>query len=113
MAADPRLPIKKRWIFTDKLGRTCIAEVSIQRTSNKSLYPPDGVKSVFIVKRERTIGSDNFEAIVLIDNHEPFGFHQHSKLPEKHEYRQAIHALRWQDAWHEFEKLIEEILNES
>jgi hypothetical protein len=109
----PRLPIKKRWISTDKLGRTCIVEVDIEQTTNKSLYPPHGVKSVFKVKREKKPGVEDFEAVILIDNHEPFGFHEHPKLPAEHDYRKSIHISDWQDAWLEFEKRIEEILNET
>lgn len=109
----PRLPINKRWVSIDKCGRTCVVEVDVEQTTNKSLYPPDGVKSVFKVKRERTPGSEDFEAIILIDNHVPFGFHEHPKLPEKHEYRESIHVSNWQEAWHEFEKRIEGILNET
>lgn len=106
-----RLPITKRWICTDKLGRTCVVEVNIEQTTNTTLYP-DGIKSVFKIKREKTAGDEDFEAVVLIDNHEPFGFHEHPKLPEKHDFRRSIHVSTWQEAWREFEKRIEEILNE-
>lgn len=109
----PRLPIKKRWIGTDKSGRTCVIEVSVEQTTRTSLYPPDGIKSVFKIKREGTPGAEDFEVVVLIDNHEPFGFHEHPKLPVKHSYRKSIHVSDWKSAWIEFEKRIEEILNES
>lgn len=109
----PKLPIYKRWISTDKLGRICVVEVKIEQTTKISLYPPDGVKSVFKIKREWHRGAEDFEVVVLIDNNEPFGFHEHPQLPNEHDYRRTIHASNWQDAWHEFEKRIEEILNEA
>jgi hypothetical protein len=108
-----RLPINKRWIAVDGQGRICICEVHIEQTSNKTLYPPDGVKSVFKVKREKTPGGEDFEAVILIDNHEPFGFHVHSRLPEQNDFRETIHVSSWQEAWIEFEEKIEEILNET
>ncbi len=93
-----KLSINRRWVSADKCGRTCVVEVDVQQTTNKSLYPPDGVKSVFKVKREKTPGAEDFEVVILIDNHE---------------CRESIHVSNWQEAWHEFEKRIEGILNET
>lgn len=109
----PRLPINKRWISADKFGRICIVEVDIEETLNIKLYPPDGIRCVFKIKREKKLGTENFEVIFLIDNHEPFGFHEHPKLPSEHDYRKPLHVSFWQDAWIEFEKRVKEILGET
>jgi hypothetical protein len=90
-----------------------VIEVNVESTLNRSLYPPDGVKSVFTIKREKNPGTEEFELVLLIDNHAPFGFHEHPKLPDKHDYTRTIHISSWQDAWFEFEKRIEDVLNET
>lgn len=108
-----KLPICKKWISTDAAGRTCIVEIQIERTSNLELYPPDGVKSIFTIRREKRPGCEDFELVILIDNHAPFGFHEHPRLPNVHNYRRTIHTIRWQDAWLEFEKRLQEILDEA
>ncbi len=66
-----------------------------------------------MVRREKTPGEEDYEIVLLIDNHDPYGFHEHPKLPEKHEVRKSIHVWTWQDAWMEFEDRLEGILNET
>ncbi len=108
-----RFPIIKKWISTDKRGRTCVIAVNIELTCNRSLYPPDGVKSVFTIKREKYPGTEDFELVLLIDNHAPFGFHEHPRLPVEHDFRRILHITTWQEAWNEFENRIEDVLNET
>ncbi len=110
---SPKFPIHKIWVEIDATGRTCIVEIKVEQTNNKATYPPDGIKSVFIVKRENRPGGEDFEAVLLIDNHAPFGFHEHPKLPSDHEFRETVHASSWVDAWDIFEKRIEELLDET
>lgn len=103
----PKLPIKKHWIGTGKDGESYAVDVSIEQTTDKIKYPPSGVKSVFRVFKIDSDGER--ELLILIDNHEPFGFHEHDKLPHKHDSRIEIHTDDWQGAWSVFEKRIKEI----
>lgn len=110
---NPKLPIKRRWIEVDKKGRSCVVDISIEKTADKMMYPPNGIKSVFKVMREKNVGSEDYEIVYLIDNHEPYGFHEHPKLPEDHGVRKTVHASSWDEAWEIFDKKIEEILDET
>lgn len=109
----PHLPIKKRWISTDKAGRTCVIEVSVEQTRDITFYPPFGLKCVFKMLRERSMGHEDFEIVLLIDNHEPFGFHVHKDLPGRRDLREALPISDWQEAWSEFEKRMTEIRDET
>ncbi len=37
-----RLPIIRRRIMTDKMGRTCIVDVTIEQSNDYKKYQPDG-----------------------------------------------------------------------
>jgi hypothetical protein len=110
---NPKLPLNKRWVEVDKQGRNCVVAISIEQTADKLMYPPSGIKSVFKVIREKNVGTEDYEIVYLIDNHEPFGFHEHPKLPADRETRRIVHASSWDEAWVLFEKKIEEILDET
>jgi len=43
------------------------------------------------------------ELLYLIDNHAPYGFHEHDKLPSLHDSRINIHVKNWQEAWDKFQ----------
>jgi hypothetical protein len=110
---SPKFPILKRWSETDSSGRVCLIFISIELTCNKDFYPPSGIKSVFRVLRQKTAGVDTYEAVLLIDNHEPFGFHEHPKLPENHDIRRFLKVDNWQDAWNIFDVKLKELLDET
>ena len=106
----PKLPIDLDWIATGKKdGETYKVTVSVEQTDDKKKFPPEGVKSVFRVFRLKSDG--NKELVILIDNHEPFGFHEHDKLPEEHDSRKQICADDWKDAWKEFEERMKELFS--
>ncbi|HAZ13817.1 MAG: hypothetical protein A2X86_14520 [Bdellovibrionales bacterium GWA2_49_15] len=108
---SPKLPIKSQRVLTDSKGRMCKIDVSIEQTSDMKKFPPDGKKCVFRVFREKVRGSEDFELVVLIDNHEPLGFHDHDKLPEVHDSRVQVHTTSWQEAWNTFDSKLKELLN--
>ncbi len=110
---NPKLPLSKRWAEIDRQGRNCVVAISIEQTLDKLIYPPNGIKSVFKVIREKNAGTEDYEIVYLIDNHEPFGFHEHPKLAADRENRKTVHASSWDEAWVLFEKKIEEILDET
>jgi hypothetical protein len=103
----PNLPIRRRRIALDRKGALCRIEVDITQTRNFAKYHPDGIKAVFKVIRETSEGE--FEEVVLIDNHEPLGFHNHDGLPDNHDSREILCASDYQEAWAIFDKKIKEL----
>ena len=101
------MPIEKTWIATGANGETYIVEVLIEQTNDENKYPPEGVKSVFKVFKLND--EDEKEFVILIDNHEPFGFHDHTGLPQR-EPRKKIYVNSWQEAWKVFERKLKEII---
>lgn len=101
------LPIELEWKKFDAKGNLYKVMISITQSCNFEKFPPDGVKAVFKILKLEMRG--NKKLIMLIDNHEPFGFHIHDKLPDFHDYRKSIHAKNWQEAWEIFEIKMKEI----
>jgi hypothetical protein len=106
------LPFKHERIVFDSQGRVCKIEICIELADQK-FYKTDGKKCVFRFIRERKVNDGDFEIILLIDNHEPFGFHEHTKLPDEHKVRELIHASDWSSAWDIFDMKIQELINEA
>lgn len=109
---SPRMPVKREWIETDKSGRVCKIEVSIEQTQDFVKYPPDGKKCIFRVFREKAPGAEEFNIVLLVDNHAPFGFHYHDRLPTIQSVRKSLVATTWKEAWSEFQVLLKELLCE-
>ena len=97
----PKLPIDKKWNAIGKNGNIYIISISVKQTEDKLKYPPMGIKSTFTVLMLEEDSESKLK--LLIDNHEPFGFHEHTGLPAKVP-RESIHASSWQEAWNIFEK---------
>ena len=96
-----QLPFKHERVLFDK------------KLADPKIYKPDGKKCVFRFIREQNVDGEDFEIVFLIDNHEPFGFHEHPKLPEEHDVREIIHASEWSQAWDIFDARTRELLNEA
>jgi hypothetical protein len=66
---------------------------------------PDGVKVRFLLKNV----VQGF-ARLLVDNHQPFGFHMHTQLPDNHEHREILVVKDYLEAldffWLEVERII-------
>lgn len=103
----PNLPIHRRRFAVDKSGQLCRFEVDIVQTSNLKKYGPDGIKTVFKVLRE--VEDGEYEEVVLIDNHNPLGFHNHDALPGNHNSRETICATHYQEAWEIFDQKLREL----
>ncbi len=67
---------------------------------------PSGVKAKFVL-----IDSDGGFARLLIDNHEPFGFHMHSRLPEDEAFRVPLPVADHNAALDLFFEEVERIVN--
>ena len=53
---------------------------------------PDGIKAKFLLQTEEGI------AKLLIDNHQPYGFHMHTQLPHNHSHREILDVKDYQEA---------------
>ncbi|WP_417336279.1 hypothetical protein [Halobacteriovorax marinus] len=105
---NPKLPINITWTKIGKDKELYRIYVDIQITENRKLYPPFGLKAVFKAIRLNS-SSRNKEIVILIDNHIPYGFHEHDKLPRIHDSRKILTEQNWQEAWGIFQKKIKEL----
>jgi hypothetical protein len=68
------------------------AQVKVYEVA-KSLKFPDGFKV-----RCALIETKTGALRVLLDNHEPFGYHLHAKLPKDRKARTSVNVRNYQDA---------------
>ena len=71
----------------------------------KSKKFPYGIKAKYILR-----DVENQLPRLLIDNHEPFGFHMHSKLPGQKDFRIKLDTNDYNKALNIFFKEIERII---
>ena len=107
----PKMPIHKSWVDIDSKGREYKVDVMIN-TSHDLIKYLDGIKCVFRALREKQAGTGEFQLVLLVDNHDPFGYHFHDKLPGQHNSRKSISAKNWKEAWHAFKTKLERIYYE-
>lgn len=67
---------------------------------------PDGLKVRYVL-----LDSESGYARLLVDNHEPFGFHMHTRLPEDHSVREILPTTDYNEALQIFLKEVERIVN--
>lgn len=103
------MDINKSSITTGADGCRYKIEVYIKDHDDAAMYP-EGVKAVFKMIRLDVNEDNESELLVLIDNHQPLGFHSHAKLPENHDYRQRLYTSDWREAWSMFQEKYREIL---
>jgi len=108
-----KLPIIHSYKRFDKFGRVYLVNVEIEQSGDLKKFIPDGIKCVFRLMRVSEVNSHCYELVVLIDNHAPYGFHQHDKLPGVQDSRTSIQATNWKEAWLYFDRLLEEIMDET
>lgn len=108
---SPKMPIHKSWVDIDSRGRECKVDIMIE-ASNDLIKYPDGKKCVFRALREKHAGTQEFELVLLVDNHQPFGYHHHDSLPALHNSRKPISAKNWEQAWHIFKAKLKKVLYE-
>lgn len=100
------LPVITDYIFTGTDGIDYSVEIEVYETQNLNIFP-EGVNGTFRLLRINPDGERKL--IYLIDNHAPYGFHEHDELPENHESRVTIHVKSWQEAWEKFQARCREI----
>lgn len=67
---------------------------------------PQGIKAKFLL-----LNIAAGHARLLLDNHEPFGFHMHTKLPGDKEYRVPLMVTDYLEAYKLFMDEVERILS--
>lgn len=67
---------------------------------------PSGIKVKYVL-----IDSEGEFARLLVDNHEPFGFHMHTRLPEDHSTREVLPTTDYNEALQIFLQEVERIVS--
>lgn len=94
------LPVKLNFDITGLDGNEYFVSIEIYETENYLLFP-EGVIATF--RLFEIMENEEREIIYLIDNHAPYGFHEHNQLPENHEARNQLLVNTWQEAWKIFQ----------
>lgn len=94
----------------DAKNRLYKVSIYVAETDDLKKYP-EGVKAIFRLFRLNDEGNE--ELIILMDNHEPFGFHEHDKLPGEHDSREQLKTDDWKEAWNIFQERCKGIFNEA
>lgn len=87
-------------------GNEYSVEIEVYETQNLAMFS-EGVSGTFRLFKIDQNGETKL--IYLIDNHAPYGFHEHDELPDNRESRVTIHAKNWQEAWDKFQVKCREI----
>ena len=66
---------------------------------------PDGIKAKYLLQDVA-----NGVARLLVDNHQPYGFHMHTKLPADHAHRETLTVKNCQEALNFFLEEVGRIL---
>ena len=82
-----------------------IAYVKVYGVEKSSKYP-DGIKARFAL-----VDSEGATHL-LVDNHEPFGFHIHTRLPRDKKHRTRIEAINYSEAMDLFFDEVRRIISE-
>lgn len=94
------LPVIKDYAFTGIDGTEYLVDIQVYETENVVMFP-EGISGTFRLFKIYESGEKML--IYLIDNHAPYGFHEHYKLPDYHNSRVTIHVKGWQEAWEKFQ----------
>lgn len=92
----------------DPQGRLYRVSIFISEAKNTKMHPT-GVRALFKLFRLNHEGIE--ELIILIDNHEPYGFHEHSELPIQRKKRVSLPTDDWKEAWKLFQKKCREVFD--
>ncbi len=72
----------------------------------KSKKFPEGIKVRCVL-----VDNESRLPVLLLDNHEPFGFHLHTKLPEDKNFRVSLHIKTYPEAIAHFLKEAKKVVN--
>lgn len=94
------LPVILDYAFTGSDGIEYLVDIEVYESENLTMFP-EGVSGTFRLFKINESGEK--ELVYLIDNHAPYGFHEHDQLPDNHDSRITIHVRNWQEAWETFQ----------
>jgi hypothetical protein len=81
-------------------------ELKAYKVNVSSKYP-EGVKVRFVLV-DIVAGKPR----ILVDNHSPYGFHAHSRLPADRSSRVSLGTIDYLEALQEFHRLVAEVLEQ-
>ena len=84
-----RLVQNQRIVLKDGLF---VIEVKVYEVTKSKKFP-EGVKVRCVL-----IDTETLKPRLLLDNHAPFGFHLHTKLPEDSDFRVSLDIDNYEDA---------------
>lgn len=83
-----------------------VAHFKVYEVDSSDKYP-EGIKARFVL-----VDAENGWPRLLVDNHEPFGFHMHTKLPEDKSHRVKLDVKDHNEALALFVKEVERIVRD-
>lgn len=101
------LPIQLDFGLVGLNGNKYFVEIEIYGTQNLLMFP-EGVIATF--RLFEIVESGEMDIIYLIDNHAPYGFHEHDQLPGNHESRNQLFVKTWEEAWRIFQTKYQEMI---
>ncbi|MBF0299515.1 MAG: hypothetical protein HQK51_12390 [Oligoflexia bacterium] len=100
---DAKILIKNDIIVANGLYKI---KIRVYEVENDQKFPENVKVSLALI--DLTIG----KVVLLIDNHEPFGFHIHSGLPQDHGIRESLNITSYEEAIDCFREEVRRIINE-
>jgi hypothetical protein len=95
------LLISKEFVLADGKYTVTITVYEVE----KSKKFPEGIKAKFLLQ-----DSEDGTARLLVDNHQPFGFHMHTKLPRDKDHREVLDVKDHEEALAFFMTEVERII---
>ncbi len=81
-----------------------VAIIKVMEVSKNNKFP-DGIKAKFVLQ-DIELGF----ARLLVDNHQPFGFHMHTKMPQEKDHREVLESTNYSEALDMFFEEVERIV---
>ena len=100
--AKAEIVVDKTFSFKD--GKY-VAQVKVFKVS-RNLKFPDGFKVRCIL-----VDQNKGVPLLLLDNHEPFGYHIHTRLPEDKDFRISVDVKNYTEAVQMFLKQAKRLVN--
>jgi hypothetical protein len=86
------------------LGGKYVANVTVNEVGKSKKFP-DGIKARFVL-----VNAEAGYPRLLVDNHQPYGFHMHTKLPHDKEHRVLLDVSDHNEALEVFRAEVERII---
>lgn len=69
-----------------------VAKIQVLSVQKSERYP-QGIKAKFVL-----LNTVEGTPRLLVDNHEPYGFHVHTRLPKEHDHREKLETTDHEEA---------------